>query len=98
MTDQTPQAQVESITKAFEQDFGRFASLVEIHLRSALGLDAAIGEQRAVADLRTRWRKKSELAAAEVNRTSCPEERAGFGQLVQATQDKLETMLEIRSG
>jgi phenylalanyl-tRNA synthetase alpha chain len=97
MTDQTPQAQVESITKAFEQDFGRFASFNDDpSTLSTLGLEAALGEQRAVAELRTRYLgKKSDLAAAKklIGRVA-PEERAGFGQLVQATQDKLETMLD----
>lgn len=97
MTDQTPQTQVESITKAFEQDFGRFASFSDDpSTLSTLGLEAALGEQRAVAELRTRYLgKKSELAAAKklIGRVA-PEERAGFGQSVQATQDKLETMLD----
>src|SRR6185369_9421967 len=97
MTDQTPQAQVESITKAFEQDFGRFASFSDDpSTLSALGLEAALDEQRAVAELRTRYLgKKSELAATKklIGRVA-PEDRASFGQLVQATQDKLETMLD----
>jgi phenylalanyl-tRNA synthetase alpha chain len=96
MTDQSPQAQVESITKAFEQDFGRFASFGDPTAIAALGLEEAIGEQRAVAELRTRYLgKKSALAAAKklIGRVA-PEDRASFGQLVQATQDKLETMLD----
>jgi phenylalanyl-tRNA synthetase alpha chain len=88
---------VESITKAFEQDFERFASFSgDPSTLSTLGLDAAISEQRAVAELRTRYLgKKSDLAAAKklIGRVA-PEERAGFGQLVQVTQDKLETMLD----
>src|SRR5829696_5282095 len=96
MTDQSPQAQVESISKAFEQDFGRFASFGDPNGLAALDLEQAVGEQRAVAELRTRYLgKKSALAAAKklIGRVP-PQERAGFGQLVQATEDKLETMLD----
>ena len=96
MTDQLPQAQVESIIKAFEQDFGRFASFGVATGLAALDLEEAVGEQRAVAELRTRYLgKKSALAAAKklIGRVP-PEERSGFGQLVQATEGKLETMLD----
>src|SRR5678816_660324 len=102
MTDQSPQAQVESITKAFDQDIERFASFSgEPSTLSTLGLDAAIGEQRAVAELRTRYLgKKSDLAAAKklIGRVA-PEERAGFGQLVQATEEKFDLLLhEVEEG
>src|SRR5215212_2191268 len=96
MTDQLPQAQVESIIKAFEQDFGRFASFGVATGLAALDLEEAVGEQRAVAELRTRYLgKKSALAAAKklIGRVP-PEERSGFGQLVQATEDNLETLLD----
>jgi phenylalanyl-tRNA synthetase alpha chain len=94
MTDQSPQAQVESIIKAFEQDFERFASFIDD--ASRLGLEQAQAERRAASDLRTRYLgKKSALAATKklIGRVA-PEERAAFGQLVQATQDKLERMLD----
>src|SRR5215211_8363049 len=96
MTDQSPQAQVESIIKAFEQDIERFASFIDDpSALSVLSLDDAISEQRSVAELRTRYLgKKSALAATKklIGRIP-PEERAGFGQFVQATEDKLETKL-----
>ncbi len=95
MTDQSPQAQVEAINKAFEQDFERFAGFTGDHFSFAT-LEEAIAEQRAVGELRTRHLgKKSALAAARklIGRVA-PEERAGFGQQVQAVQDKLETMLD----
>jgi len=96
MTDQSPQAQVESIIKAFEQDFGRFASFGDPTGLAVLDLEEAVGEQRAAAELRTRYLgKKSALAATKklIGRVP-PEERSGFGQLVQATEGKLETMLD----
>ena len=96
MTDQSPQDQVESITKAFEQDFERFASFVgDSPVLSSLSLEGAISEQRALSELRTRYLgKKSALAATKklIGRVA-PRERAGFGQLVQAAEDKLETLL-----
>src|SRR4051812_30881430 len=94
MTEQSPQAQIESINKAFEQDFERFAPFIDDP--SPLGLEQALAEQRGVAELRTRHLgKKGALAASKklIGRVA-PEERAAFGQLVQATEDKLETMLD----
>src|SRR5690348_17043173 len=97
MIDQTPQAQVEKITEAFDRDIERFVFIRDDTSQLAtLGLEAALNEQRAIADLRTRYLgKKSELAAAKklIGRVA-PEERAGFGQLVQAAEDKLKTMLD----
>lgn len=97
MTDQSPQAQVESITKAFEQDFERFATFArDPSALSALGLEQALAEQRAISDLRTRHLgKKSALAATkkQIGRVA-PDERASFGQQVQAIEDKLQTMLD----
>ena len=101
MTDESPQAQIDSINKAFEQDFGRFVPFIDNP--STLELEQAIAEQRALGELRTRYLgKKSALAAAKklIGRVP-PEERASFGQLVQASEDKLETMLdqvELRLG
>ena len=94
MTDQTPQAQVESINKAFEQDFERFAPFTGGVTN--LDLDQALAEQRAVSDLRTRYLgKKSALAAAKklIGRVA-PEERAQFGQLVQHTEQQLAARLD----
>src|SRR5215208_1948928 len=97
MTDQSPQAQVEAINKAFEQDFERFARFTdEPSAVATLDLEGAIAQQRAVAELHTRYLgKKSALAATKklIGRVA-PEERAGFGQQVQAIEDKLKTMLD----
>jgi phenylalanyl-tRNA synthetase alpha chain len=92
MTDQSPQAQIDSIYKAFEQDFERFAHFIN---HDPSDLETAIAEQRALAELRTRHLgKKSALAAAKklIGRVA-PEERAGFGQEVQATEEKFDTLL-----
>ena len=87
MTDQSPQTQIETINKAFDQEFERFAPLVrDPSALAALDLEQAVGEQRAVNDLRTRHLgKKSALAATkkQIGRVA-PEERASFGQQVQA--------------
>lgn len=97
MTDESPQAQVEKITEAFDRDIERFVFILDDPSALAtLGLEAATGEQRAVADLRTRYLgKKSDLAATKklIGRVA-HEERAGFGQMVKAVEDKLTTMLD----
>src|SRR5829696_2988203 len=92
MTEQSPQAQIDIIHKAFEQDFERFA---HFSTGDPSDLETAIAEQRALADLRTRHLgKKSALAAAKklIGRVA-PEERAGFGQKVQATEEWFDTLL-----
>ena len=97
MTDQSPLTQIETINKAFEQDFERFATFTSDSLAlSALDLERALAEQRAVSELRTRYLgKKSALVATKklIGRVA-PEERAGFGQQVQAVEEKLQTMLD----
>jgi phenylalanyl-tRNA synthetase alpha chain len=93
MTDQSPQAQLDLINKAFEQDFERFFPFISDP--STLGLEQAKVEQRALGELRTRHLgKKSALAAAKklIGRVA-PEERAGFGQKVQATEEKFDKLL-----
>ena len=78
--------------KAFEQDFERFAHFIT---DNPSDLETAIAEQRALAELRTRHLgKKSALAAAKklIGRVA-PEERAGFGQKVQATEEQFDTLL-----
>src|SRR5215212_1492725 len=94
MTEQSPQAQIDSIHKAFEQDFERFAPFT--HDPSALGLEQALAEQRALGEIRARHLgKKSALAAAKklIGRVA-PEERAAFGQLVQSSEAKLLQSLD----
>lgn len=94
MTEQSPQAQIDLIYKAFEQDFERFAPFIDD--ASMLGLEQALAEQRALVELRTRHLgKKSALAAAKklIGRVA-PEERAGFGQKVQATEEKFAELIQ----
>ena len=96
-TDLSPNHHVEAINKAFERDFERFARFTaDPTALSELDLETAIAEQRAVAELRIRHLgKKSQLAATKklIGRVA-PQERAGFGQLVQTTEDQLEAMLD----
>jgi len=97
MTDQSPQAQVESAIKAFEQEFERFSHFTgDPSTFSALNLENAIVEERALSDLRTRHLgKKSALAATKklIGRVA-PEERAAFGQLVQSNEARLVQSLD----
>jgi phenylalanyl-tRNA synthetase alpha chain len=97
MTDQSPQAQVESAIKAFEQEFERFSHFTgDPSTFSSLDLETAIAEERALSDLRTRHLgKKSALAATKklIGRVA-PEERAAFGQLVQSSEAKLVQSLD----
>src|SRR6185369_12395486 len=93
MTDQSPQAQIETINRAFEQDFERFFPYIKNP--TALGLEQALAEQRAVGELRTRHLgKKSALAAAKklIGRVAV-DERARFGQQVQSTEERLGNLL-----
>lgn len=91
MTDieKDPSQQVAAARKAFEQEFERFARFTGDSNRSAgLSLEQAIGEERALAELRTRHLgKKSALAATKklIGRVSA-DQRAAFGQQVQATE------------
>src|SRR6185295_9771804 len=91
--DQSPERQVEEINKAFERDFERFVPF--IHDPSTLGLEQAQAEQRAVGEVRTRHLgKKSALAAAKklIGRIAS-EQRASFGQKVQETEEKFDTLI-----
>jgi phenylalanyl-tRNA synthetase alpha chain len=91
-----PKLQVAAARKAFEQEFERFASFVENSKTSALGLNRAEAEQRALADLRTRHLgRKSALAASKklIGRVA-PDERAAFGQLVQQNDAEITGKIE----
>jgi len=93
MSDQSPDVQLELINKAFEHDFERFFPFIDNP--TALDLEQAVTEQRAVSDLRTRHLgKKSALAAAKklIGRVA-PEERAAFGQKVQSIEARFDTLL-----
>ena len=96
-TEQTPAQQVEAASKAFEQEFERFARFTsDSNALTALLLDEATGEQRALSDLRSRHLgKKSALAASKklIGRGAA-EDRAAFGQLVQATEASIVGAIE----
>ncbi|HEV2826170.1 MAG TPA: phenylalanine--tRNA ligase subunit alpha [Pyrinomonadaceae bacterium] len=94
---QDPKLQVEAAREAFEQEFERFANLMEDASASqTLDLPGAEAQQRALSELRTRHLgKKSALAASKkmIGRVS-PEERAGFGQLVQQIESDITGRIE----
>ncbi|HKS10535.1 MAG TPA: phenylalanine--tRNA ligase subunit alpha, partial [Pyrinomonadaceae bacterium] len=96
-TEQLPAQQVEAASKAFEQEFERFARFTgESPDFAGLDLDAAVAEERALAELRTRHLgKKSELAATKklIGRVAA-EDRAAFGQLVQSTEATFVSAIE----
>jgi phenylalanyl-tRNA synthetase alpha chain len=87
--DLEPTQQVKAAHKAFEQEFERFVSFTSTADGvSGLSLEDALGEERALADLRTRHLgKKSALAATKklIGRVA-PDNRAEFGQLVQSIE------------
>lgn len=92
-----PQSQIETASKAFEQEFERFARFTgSSESLSALTLADAEGEQRALAELRTRHLgKKSSLAASKKNIGRVPaDQRAAFGQLVQAAEARIVGEIE----
>ena len=97
MAEQLPELQVEAARKAFEQEFERFVPFVDDpSALTKLNLETVVAEQRALADLRTRHLgKKSALAATKklIGRVA-PDQRAAFGQLVQATEATLVQSLD----
>jgi phenylalanyl-tRNA synthetase alpha chain len=93
----SPKQQVEAANKAFEQEFERFARFTgDSSGLSGLDLEGAIAEEKALAELRTRHLgKKSALAATKKLIGRVPaDERAAFGQLVQATEAALLEALD----
>src|SRR5512144_892761 len=66
-TDQNPSQLVEAASKAFEQEFERFARFTsDPNSLTGLSLDEAIAEDRSLVELRTRHLgKKSVLAASK---------------------------------
>ena len=96
-TEQLPAQQVEAASKAFEQEFERFARFSsDLNLLTSLSLDEALAEERALSEIRTRHLgKKSALAAAKklIGRVAA-DERAAFGQLVQAAEAELVRAIE----
>ena len=96
LTDLSPERQVEAASKAFEQEFERFARFSSPAELAGLNLETAIAEQRALADLRTKhFGKKSALAAAKklIGRVA-PEERPAFGQLTKEFEEKLVGLVD----
>jgi phenylalanyl-tRNA synthetase alpha chain len=92
-----PTTQVESASKAFEQEFERFVRFTnQSGTVARLTLDEAESEHRALAELRTRHLgKKSALASSKksIGRVA-PEERAHFGQLVQSREAEIVSAIE----
>jgi phenylalanyl-tRNA synthetase alpha chain len=92
-----PQNQVEAASKAFEQEFERFARFTGSSASlQGLTLSDAEAEQRELAELRTRHLgKKSTLANSKksIGRVS-QENRAAFGQLVQASEARIVNAIE----
>ena len=97
LTDLSPAQQVEAASKAFEQEFERFARFTsDLHALSNLPLEEAVAEERALSELRTRHLgKKSTLAAAKklIGRVA-PEERPAFGQLIRDFEEKLVSRVD----
>jgi phenylalanyl-tRNA synthetase alpha chain len=96
-TPEDPQNQVESASKAFEQEFERFARFTgSAAPLQGLSLAEAEAEQRALAELRTRHLgKKSALASSKksIGRIA-PEKRAAFAQIVQASEARIVGAVE----
>jgi phenylalanyl-tRNA synthetase alpha chain len=96
LTDLSPERQVEAASKAFEQEFERFARFSSASELAGLNLETAIAEQRALADLRTRhFGKKSAFAAAKklIGRVA-PEQRPAFGQLTKEFEERLVGLID----
>lgn len=94
---QSPKQEVEAASKAFEREFERFAGFSDAaSLLQRLGLAAAETELRSLAELRTRHLgKKSAVAQSKKLIGRVPaEERAAFGQLVQAIELEITTKLD----
>jgi phenylalanyl-tRNA synthetase alpha chain len=98
MTDseKDPSQQVEAATKAFEQEFERFVRFTDENEMRGLTVEQGQAEARALAELRTRHLgKKSALAASKKLIGKVPaEQRAAFGQQVQAAEVCLVEKLE----
>lgn len=94
-TELSPESQVETARKAFDQDIERFVGFCDA-AQLDIDLDAAIAEERAFAEIRARHLgKKSALAASKklIGRVA-PEARPAFGQLVQSHEDAMVQMAD----
>lgn len=86
---QQPHKQVEAASKAFEQEFERFARFTaDSEALNRLTLEEAMAEERALVELRTRHlgKKSSFAAAKKLIGKVASDQRAAFGQLVQAAE------------
>ena len=94
--DNDPKGLVEAARKAFEQEFERFASFETESGLENRSLEEAEAQHRALSDLRTRHLgKKSVFASAKKMIGRVPvDERAAFGQLVQAGEAEITAKLE----
>jgi phenylalanyl-tRNA synthetase alpha chain len=92
------EGQIEAVREAFEQEFGRFARFRgdDAGAGNELTLDEAEGLQRELAELRTRHTsKKSALAQLMKLIGRVPaEERAAFGQRIQALNNEVAEKLD----
>src|SRR6201988_5407348 len=92
LTDLSPAQQVETASKAFEQEFERFVRFTSaLDALSHLPLEAALAEERALSELRTRHLgKKRALGAAKklIGRVA-PAERPAFGPLTREFEETL---------
>lgn len=97
LTDLSPAQQVETASKAFEQEFERFVRFTsDLNALSNMPLEEAVAEERALSELRTRHLgKKSALASVKklIGRVA-PEERPAFGQLIRNFEEGLVTRLD----
>lgn len=97
LTDLSPAQQVETASKAFEQEFERFVRFTsDLNALSKMPLEEAVAEERALSELRTRHLgKKSALASVKklIGRVA-PEERPAFGQLIRNFEEGLVTRLD----
>src|ERR687895_167986 len=103
MSSEDVRRQPAAVREAFEQEFGRFARFrgaEGAQSLSALTLAEAEASLRELADLRTRHAgKKSALGGLKkmIGRVA-PEERAAFGQEVQAVEREVAASLDEVEG
>jgi phenylalanyl-tRNA synthetase alpha chain len=95
-SDRDPMQQVEAAREAFEREFERFVRFTDDSASIDLGLSEVEAEQRAIAELATRYTgKKSAIAACKKLIGRVPaEKRASFGQLVQQTEGAMSDALD----
>ncbi|MEJ7847701.1 MAG: phenylalanine--tRNA ligase subunit alpha [Pyrinomonadaceae bacterium] len=87
-----PKAELQQISKAFEQEFGRFTDL----RLDSFSLSDAEALLREVAELKVRHTgKKSEISGAmKLIGKVAPEERGNFGHFVQSVEKEITAKIE----